>query len=209
MYRSSSTRSSKSPRKLSFHLPRILVDLANMQEGDDVRFRKRWNVYESYSDKKLLGLRDELRLLWPGYVSEEVMSRPMSADNSARVEDLDPLVRNWLEHRPRDMSLEEFICEQWLHRAVRNNGLLVDWSSKRLTPDQTSLPVVLLWGCLQNGDRLAYCQNPECPAPYFIRTRKQQKFCTEACAAPAKREAKRKWWNANRAGKTKDKTMLG
>jgi hypothetical protein len=39
-----------------------------------------------------------------------------------------------------------------------------------------------------------YCGNPECPAPYFFASRKNQRYCSEICAAPAQRELKRKWW---------------
>jgi hypothetical protein len=42
------------------------------------------------------------------------------------------------------------------------------------------------------------CQNPECPAPYFLG-RSSQKFCCEECAKPAKRRYKSEWWH--RSGK--------
>jgi hypothetical protein len=44
-----------------------------------------------------------------------------------------------------------------------------------------------------------YCGNETCPAPYFIATKKWQKFCSEKCAGPANRESKREWWRKNRA----------
>jgi hypothetical protein len=44
------------------------------------------------------------------------------------------------------------------------------------------------------GDRAKKCLNQDCPAPYFIATKRWQKYCSEACAGPANREAKRKWW---------------
>ncbi len=49
------------------------------------------------------------------------------------------------------------------------------------------------------GDRARICPNPECPAPYFIATKKGQKYCSPECAAPSQRESKRKWWHTNRA----------
>jgi hypothetical protein len=42
-----------------------------------------------------------------------------------------------------------------------------------------------------------YCGNPDCPAPYFIATRRSQKYCGLECSKPAQREAKRKWWAEN------------
>jgi hypothetical protein len=50
-----------------------------------------------------------------------------------------------------------------------------------------------------NRDRALHCPNPECPAPYFFRTKKGQKFCSPECAKPSQRESKRQWWAANRA----------
>ena len=51
----------------------------------------------------------------------------------------------------------------------------------------------------KNLRRALYCPNPACPAPYFFSKKKGQRYCSEACALPAQREAKRKWWNENRA----------
>ncbi len=49
------------------------------------------------------------------------------------------------------------------------------------------------------ADRAKHCQNPECPAPYFIAAKRWQKYCSEECAGPALRESKRRWWAENRA----------
>lgn len=54
-----------------------------------------------------------------------------------------------------------------------------------------------------NRDRALHCPNPECPAPYFFRSKKGQKFCSPECAKPTQRESKRQWWAVNRA---KEKT---
>ena len=48
----------------------------------------------------------------------------------------------------------------------------------------------------RHWDRARFCGNVECPTPYFFaKTRKPQKYCGSKCAGPAKREAKRRWWN--------------
>jgi hypothetical protein len=55
--------------------------------------------------------------------------------------------------------------------------------------------VLLLLRDLQQG-RAAVCQSPDCPAPYFLRERKGQQFCTHKCAVLVNvrkfREAQRK-----------------
>lgn len=47
--------------------------------------------------------------------------------------------------------------------------------------------------------RMRHCQNPDCPAPYFLARKKGQKYCCSKCSAPMQREQKRKWWRENRA----------
>jgi hypothetical protein len=46
-----------------------------------------------------------------------------------------------------------------------------------------------------------YCDNPDCPAPFFIAARRNQKYCTSKCAEPAQREFKREWWAKNGKGR--------
>lgn len=55
-----------------------------------------------------------------------------------------------------------------------------------------------LWYLQAQGRRAKCCGNEYCSAPYFFATRKNQKFCCDECAIPAKREAKLRWWNENR-----------
>jgi hypothetical protein len=49
------------------------------------------------------------------------------------------------------------------------------------------------------GHLAKHCQNPTCSEPYFLATKRWQKYCSEKCAAPALRESKREWWRQNRA----------
>jgi hypothetical protein len=44
------------------------------------------------------------------------------------------------------------------------------------------------------AEKMRYCANPECPAPYFLAKRRSQKYCTQECALPAQREFKKAWW---------------
>ncbi len=45
------------------------------------------------------------------------------------------------------------------------------------------------------------CVNRFCGTPYFLAARASQLYCTDECAAPAKKAAKLKWWNENRRTK--------
>jgi hypothetical protein len=44
-------------------------------------------------------------------------------------------------------------------------------------------------------ERLRRCSRPDCPTPYFLAKRLQQRYCCEDCAKWAQREEKLKWWN--------------
>jgi len=55
-----------------------------------------------------------------------------------------------------------------------------------------------------NQKLMVYCAGPMCAAPYFFRSEKGQKYCSPECADPARKEAKLKWWNENRKGKSSD-----
>jgi hypothetical protein len=46
----------------------------------------------------------------------------------------------------------------------------------------------------KSADKARHCGNPDCLTPYFIASRRSQKYCSDTCAAPAQREFKRRWW---------------
>jgi hypothetical protein len=49
--------------------------------------------------------------------------------------------------------------------------------------------------------RTKLCANSACDVtPYFIAARKSQAYCSEGCALPAQREAKRRWWASDGPG---------
>lgn len=41
---------------------------------------------------------------------------------------------------------------------------------------------------------LGHCGNPECSSPFFIKSRKTQKYCHSDCALPSQKAFKRRWW---------------
>jgi hypothetical protein len=150
--------------------------------------------------------RDELQLLWhhaaplsdPEWRNQPATGTTLEAVHSGMTEYQERLFDGWLEHRP-GASLEETICEDWL--SLDKSGLHVDWTPKMkgIRPNASSLPKVLVWACLMHAEHLGVCRNLECPTPYFIASRKDQRYCSQECAWPAKREAKLKWWHENRA----------
>jgi hypothetical protein len=70
-------------------------------------------------------------------------------------------------------------------------------SSARPFPARTTAAaktIGVLLRIQRSADRLRFCGNPDCPAPYFIARRSTQRYCSESCAGPAERESKRVWW---------------
>lgn len=49
---------------------------------------------------------------------------------------------------------------------------------------------------LKEADRALICPNPDCPARFFFRVKKRQRYCSEVCAGFGQRIAKQKWWAA-------------
>ena len=78
----------------------------------------------------------------------------------------------------------------------------VDAAAGGLFLDPRDLQQLVWLTLLQHSRRLGVCQNPDGSSwchPYFIKYRARQKFCSDACAAPSKRDAKLKWWHEHRS----------
>lgn len=65
-------------------------------------------------------------------------------------------------------------------------------------PNPSHIGLLLTMAVRDNADRLGYCPNPDCPNPFFLKARKNQKVCDRpACTKFVQGEQKRKWWNNN------------
>lgn len=117
--------------------------------------------------KHLLQIRDGLRLIWV----EPDLRR-----------------REWLVFRLRDhvMGRED-------PRFIEAVGPISSDSPFKHLPPPSSFEQATMY-LFKWADRARYCGNPDCPAPYFFVQRRSQKYCSEACALPAQREFKRRWW---------------
>jgi hypothetical protein len=52
----------------------------------------------------------------------------------------------------------------------------------------------VLYRALETAKRMCLCKNRECRHPFFVATKKTDKYCSPECAKPAKKAAKLKWW---------------
>ena len=92
-------------------------------------------------------------------------------------------------------TLIQAIDAGWKARTVREReeteATRSDWVISDAAIDEFAL---VLLRAMHIADRMRYCQNPSCPAPYFLAKRRSQKYCSDACSLPAQREFKRAWW---------------
>jgi len=182
-------------RRLSRHAPLLLREVANLRNDGVDRLRQRYApFFDRYEEPELFRLRDELRALWTG---GREMAMPVRVDwQSARM-------RLWANKKraPQEfgsITLQEFICSRWLYRA--RGGLAVFWEGRRreILPDPYELPALLAYTSLLCGDRLRVCRSRDCPARYFVARRRDQRYCSAECAAPAKRAAKLRSWHEHK-----------
>jgi hypothetical protein len=107
--------------------------------------------------------------------------------------------------RRADQELQEQLgdtiqIEELLGEFVRPGSTMFDRRISEPSAETTALEEALLY-LKKNLRRARHCANKDCAHPYFLQSRKGQKFCSEKCSAPALRAAKREWWRVNRGKK--------
>ena len=181
--------------RLTSHAPRLLREISNLREDGIGRFQQRYApLFDRYNKPELVRLRDELRALW---TNGKQMAMPISMA-------WNEFSRRLKEDREREpeklgtVTLQEFICGRWLEQA--HGGIIVFWEGRKreIGPDPYELPALLAYCSLLCSDKMRTCRNPDCPARYFVAGRRDQRYCSAECAAPAKREAKLRSWRKHR-----------
>lgn len=99
-----------------------------------------------------------------------------------------------------------------LRRAWRGDNAALEMLHRHLSKSMAHVAVVdgrielrtrelwtaafLLFAQDYHAGKTGCCGNPDCAAPYFLKTRKTQKFCEAgACVSYAQRQYAMKWWN--------------
>jgi len=98
---------------------------------------------------------------------------------------------DWVAFRMRDRYMRE--SNVLVHHESTLFGDIVIGGAPPITPFEAAI----FYFQTQLAPRRQLCPHPMCPARYFFRTKKGQKFCSTKCADLARREAKRRWWNEN------------
>jgi len=107
----------------------------------------------------------------------------------------------------RDMLRSDWRGERGTKESRRHLGPIIHAFSASIgvTAERIEIELGQVWQtafllCIR--DRLrgktAICENPECPAPYFLRKRKTQKFCEAGpCKNYGARQRRKKWRDAH------------
>jgi hypothetical protein len=106
--------------------------------------------------------------------------------------------RDWYCYRLRDAHRQMVRhLEGWDERPTWGRSDTV----KRLTdyalqdvPRVCAFEAALYWLQL-NQSQMLVCADPSCPAPYFFRAEKRQRYCSPECADAPRRASKLRWWN--------------
>lgn len=180
---------------------RLLLDLANVHDKPESlqRIRDRNpDTLGNVDDHILIQLQGVLRLAWTAQ---------------------DARHRDWFIFQVRDvycafqldqqMALSERPDDPYPREVILpSGGTLTTWggesSSTKLErrrlqpPPPTIFEATMYYFQRSIAERAKFCPVPGCHAPYFVAAKRWQKYCSEACAGPANREAKRKWWHENK-----------
>jgi hypothetical protein len=188
----------------------FLVDLANLQpfnpfewsreQSREKQFLTRWGkLFPEYDLTQ-----DEERLQLSSFVLMQLNGKLREVWTAATLRE-----REWLLHDARwyynqrrvDRSEEGIRLERLRSECTEKNDLSGSGEADRQLsqlrnglPPVTPVDVALQYfGQILN--RATTCQNPLCPHPYFFTRKYGQRFCSAACAEPAQREAKLRWWD--------------
>jgi hypothetical protein len=99
-----------------------------------------------------------------------------------------------------DLRKKEWRCF-WLRRYAQLfscDPRVVPGLRDRLSDDEPPSEFSPIDQCLlffiRNARTARHCADQDCSAPYFFASRPKQKYCSTACAKPAQKAYKQRWW---------------
>jgi hypothetical protein len=164
---------------------RLLFDWANLKESDLEKFVSRYRyVFSGLPKVSLFAYQELLREAWDA---------PNSRDRSWYLF----MLRHSYAFEMRRRNVEGFSNSDLLGPMTPERQLALKQLMKA-PPEISPIEATLYYLQEGVGDRAKHCGYEGCRNPYFIAEKRWQKYCSEECAAPANRDAKRKWWHENK-----------
>jgi hypothetical protein len=161
---------------------RLLFDWANLKRQDAPHFMKHYRNLLADVSKSLFSYQALLRKAWAAPNSRDRSWYVFMLRHSYAFE----MRRQAMAHSDQQLTNPNLPPEQI--------ALLTEMLSA--PPDISPLEAALYYLQENVGELAKQCRNVGCKNPYFIADKPWQKYCSPDCAAPATREAKRKWWHA-------------
>jgi hypothetical protein len=181
----------KGPGSLRQFRKSLMLDLANLRDDGEQWFwkqqgGKREILFRSLPWYEFQKVRDQLRCLWGA-------ATPTHEKNE--------ILYQWLQERSPIRQMiqfkEERLGQLWESEVLQRKSALLpvlEWGE--IVPNPANLHAQLAFAVLEHAGKMALCQNPECPAGYFLAKRKTQKYCERGgCTAYAQQTYALKYWN--------------
>jgi hypothetical protein len=201
--------------------------LANLPDDEMavLDFVRRWGRVISTISEPAKTLRHSQEL-FVGPAAEA--TKMLRAAHPEKEEDWDAPVL-FFESQPRIIQLRDLLRCAWANDAQALESLQntvkeqvgATWAFKQrwveITVQDAWAAVCLMFLLDHAAGKIERCKNPECPARFFIKKRKNQKVCEAGvCVAYAVHERTSDWWKkhgnewrAERRKKTKKKAVKG
>jgi hypothetical protein len=191
-------------------------DFANLNDGDIAQLERRWGraIFASQAElggdfmllsmtaEKLIQQKKEREMPWePG---QELPGKPD--------EEMPELVSKPFNEQTKDVVLKfrDVLRQAWggdqaalgtirlLGQASANLALTKHGQIELIVNDLLGMTCILFLRDFGAG-RLGLCANPQCPSPFFVRSRRTQKFCgLAACMVLSHQVSANKYWNRHR-----------
>jgi hypothetical protein len=161
----------------------LLIDLANLHDEGYDWFCKKW-AQRFFRDRNspnkadVFKLRNELREVWQFSLERNLHQR---------------IVARWFYWRS---SSSAATAAAGVGTLASEGTWIPVLETGKIVPVFDFLPAQMVQGVLEHYGRFRTCQNPECPARFFLVKRSDQMYCERGeCTAYAQRQYALKWWN--------------
>ena len=105
------------------------------------------------------------------------------------------------------ISEKDRILIHWLQPGgpSRRPAIVARFEKGAILPNPFNLRAMLAVAVLDRTTKLAQCHNPDCPVPFFVGRRKNQKYCERGdCTTYAQRQYALDWWKRNQGSSKKN-----
>jgi len=161
-----------------------------LRQGQEDFLRSVWGLRENL--RKVWAATDLREREWYIYELRRLHSQHVQALSSAKI--ADALKREAEKLLPPGKKLDSATFPS-VNGVAQQGRLWGFWTNP--PPELTAFERVMFhFQQIAHGARR--CENKECFAPFFLRKKKGQIFCSPECALPAQKKAKSDWWARNR-----------